>query len=339
MIWLLGDIGGTNARFALLYGDGELSAIEHRAVADHPDPESAIEAVLEQRGVRPDAAVLAVAATVEGSGTAARARLTNGAWSFESRALARRLGFAEVTLVNDFAAIALAVPRLAEAQCVRLGGGPGRLDAPIAVLGPGTGLGVATLLPDQSVLVGEGGHVTLPAVDDREAALLAILRRRFGHVSAERVLSGPGLVSLHGAVAELDGHPVHEARDGAEVVAAASAGCPGATSALDAFFAFLGSVAGNVVLTVGGLGGVYLAGGILPRLIEPLRASRFRERFEAKGRFAAYLKPVPARLIVEPDPAFLGLANLARGLEAESAARRQGDSGAAAAPGSSALDA
>ncbi|SMF46750.1 glucokinase [Tistlia consotensis] len=307
MVRLLGDIGGTNARFALLFGRGEISAIEHVPVAEHPTPESAIRHFLGQRDVTPESAVLAVAGPVAGG----RARLTNGSWVFDSGQLEAALGLGRVQLVNDFAAAALAVPRLGQAQLVPLGGGDGRPDAPVAVLGPGTGLGVATLLPDLQVVVGEGGHVTLPATDAREAALIAILRRRFEHVSAERVLSGQGLIDLHDAVVELDGLDALPARAGAEVVAAAGAGCPAAEATLAAFFGFLGSVAGNLVLTVGALGGLYLAGGILPRLVEPLQRSAFSQRFQAKGRFRDYLAAVPLKLIVEPDPAFLGLANLA----------------------------
>ncbi|MEX2630704.1 MAG: glucokinase [Tistlia sp.] len=307
MTWLLGDIGGTNARFALLGEDGALCAVERFAVAGHPTAEAALRAYLALHGGAPEAAILAVAATVEDG----RARLTNAQWEFEERSLAQALGLRRVVLINDFAALAQAVPRLGERQLLTLGGGPGRPDAPIAVLGPGTGLGCATLLPDGRVLVGEGGHVTLAAVDEREAALLAILRRRFAHVSAERVLSGPGLIELHEAVGELDGSRAPRARDGAEVAAAASAGCPGAEATLAAFFGFLGTVAGNLALTVGAKGGLYLAGGILPRLAGPLRGSVFRERFQAKGRFRDYLAAVPLRLIVEPDPAFLGLIQIA----------------------------
>lgn len=307
MAWLLGDIGGTNARFALLYERGELSAVEHFTVAAYATPEEAIRRFREMH----DGAAVSAALAVAGPVSDGRARLTNGAWEFEETALAEALGLRRVVLLNDFEALALAVPRLGEAQLLPLGGGPGRRNAPIAILGPGTGLGCATLLPNGRVLVGEGGHVTLPAVDEREAALLAILRRRYGHVSAERVLSGPGLIDLHEAIAELDGHQSPPPRDGAEVVAAATAGCPAALSALSSFFAFLGTVAGDLALTVGARGGVFLAGGILPRLSGPLQSSGFRERFRAKGRFHDYLAAIPVTLVLEPDPAFLGLAHFA----------------------------
>lgn len=303
MACLLADIGGTNARFGLLPEAGEVQDIAHFAVADFDSAESAMRHYLERSGTRPEGAVLAVAATVSGG----RARLTNGTWSFDAARLAAALGLRWVELVNDFAAVARAIPRLEPRQLVELGGGGGEGDAPVAVLGPGTGLGAATLLPDGRVLVGEGGHVTLPAADDREAALLAILRRRFEHVSAERVVSGMGLVDLHEAVRELDGLTASGIEDAADVTAAAAAGDAPAQATLDAFFAFLGSVAGNMALVVGARGGVYLAGGILPRLVEPLLGSRFRERFEQKGRFRGYLESIPTKLIVEPDPAFLGL--------------------------------
>lgn len=318
-ISLLGDIGGTNARFALSTAPGRLSAVERILVADYPSPESAIRHFLERQGCQPEVAILAVAAAVDEG----KAQLTNAAWRFDAEALAAALGMRRIVLLNDFAAVALAVPRLGAGQVIPLGGGPGRSSAPSVVLGPGTGLGCATLLPDSRVLVGEGGHVTLPAVDEREAALLSILRRRFGHVSAERVVSGPGLVALCAAIAELDGLAAPSLADGAEVVAAAKAGGPAAQGALDAFFGFLGTVAGNMALMVGAHGGFYLGGGILPQLRAELCRSCFSERFQAKGRFRAYLAQVPLKLIVEPDPAILGLAHAAELLRDRAGERQE----------------
>jgi glucokinase len=307
---LIGDIGGTNARFALV-ADGRLHHLGRRRVADFADPESALRDVLGGVEATVAQALLAVAGPVSAGG----ARLTNGAWSFDPQGLARELKLARVELINDFAAQALALPALGRDDLVRLAGPATPADAGgmRAVLGPGTGLGVAALLPDGRPLVGEGGHATLAARTDEEWDTLRALQRSYGHVSAERALSGMGLVDLHAVHAARLGAPA--CRSAAEVTAAAAAGEPAAEAALSQFFAFLGTVAGDVALTFGALGGVYLAGGILPRLVERARASDLSERFLSKGRFQAYLEGIPLHLVVHPEPALLGLAHRARALE------------------------
>lgn len=185
----------------------------------------------------------------------------------------------------------------------------------MAVLGPGTGLGVGAFLPPDRALVTEGGHASLAAQDAREEAVIGRLRARFGgHVSAERTLSGQGIENLHAALAELAGTPVPD-RSAAEVTEAALAGaCPVCREALEMFCAMLGGVAGNLALLYGARGGVFVAGGIPPRFPEFLVASEFRARFEAKGRFAEWLRPVPTWLVLRKDPAMLGLEALARRL-------------------------
>ncbi len=301
---LIGDIGGTNGRFALV-GEAGIQPLERLRVADFADAAAALGRVREGAETPVGQALLAVAGPVRG----AEARLTNGTWTFHADALAAALGLARVELVNDFAAQALALPELAADDLVPLGG-PAEApapEAPLAVLGPGTGLGVAALLADGTPLVGEGGHVTLPAASEAEAAVLARLRARYGHVSAERVLSGAGLAALY----ELHGGGPATA---ATVTAAARRGERAAAEALEAFFGFLGTVAGDVALTFGARGGVYLTGGILPRLVPELLASTLYARFLAKGRLRGYLEAVPLRLVVHPDAAFLGLARRAREL-------------------------
>ncbi|MDH3913833.1 MAG: glucokinase, partial [Rhodospirillales bacterium] len=182
--------------------------------------------------------------------------------------------------------------------------------APVAVICPGTGLGVAGFIPTRPrpvVIASEGGHVTMAPADRRESALLEYLRGRFEHVSAERVLSGPGLENLYQAVAAVDGLTAPP-RPAQEIVARALAGDSRVSvAALDCFCAMLGTMAGNLALTFGARGGIYIGGGVVPRFAEFLPASRFRERFESKGRFATYLERIPAFVIVHPDPAFLGL--------------------------------
>lgn len=307
---LLADIGGTNARFALLQ-DGIIVNEARFRVADHAGALEAVRAFLEPLGeaTRPCLAALAFAGPIE----AETARLTNGAWRVSAAELRAAFGLEAVRLVNDFAAIAWALPKLAEVDLAIVGGGRPVEGAPLAVIGPGTGLGVAGFIPGSprpTVLTTEGGHVTMAPADTRESAILDHLRDRFGHVSAERVLSGEGLENLYRAAAAVDGIAVPTRRD-AEILERALAGdCPASAAALDCFCDMLGTVAGNLALTLGALGGVYIAGGIVPRFVEHLAASRFRERFEAKGRFRPYLARIPTYVVVHPEPAFLGLMNL-----------------------------
>lgn len=309
---LLGDIGGTHARFAVSLGDGPefLSVL---SVADFPTVEQAIAAFLEELPAkrRPSRAALACAGPVENG----RVALTNSPWRVESDDLGRRFDLDHVILVNDFGAVAWALPVLQPEWLRPVGGGRRRRDRPAVVLGPGTGLGIATYVPTSAggtVIVGEGGHGTMPASDEREAAIIARLRAHHGHVSAERVISGDGLVNLYETVADLEGRAVPP-RTAAEVSDAALAGsCRVCRAALDMFCALLGSLAGNMALAMGANGGVYVAGGIVPRIVEHFAASDFRSRFEAKGRFRDYLREVPCYVILRPDPALLGLENLGR---------------------------
>jgi glucokinase len=307
---VLADIGGTNARFALAR-DGEILHGAHLAVADYPGPREALDAFLAGTGPlpAPRRAALAVAGPVEGE----TARLTNSPWRVAAAELQSSFGFDQVILVNDFAAVAWAVPRLGAGDLVSIGAGHARAQAPVAVIGPGTGLGVAGLIQAESgpvVLVTEGGHVTMAPADEREADILASLRRRYGHVSAERVLSGDGLVNLFATLAELEGWDP-ASPTAAEITRRALAGAdPRCAAALDAFCAMLGTVAGNLALTLGALGGVYIAGGVVPRFADYLAASKFRARFESKGRFRDYLAKIPTRVVSHSDPAFLGLAAL-----------------------------
>lgn len=308
---LLGDIGATNARFALLT-DGALGLIESIAVADYPRFTDAIEAFLTRDRRAPIAgAVLAVAGPVE----AERCALTNCSWLIDAAELRSTFGFATVRMLNDFEATAFALPHLTTADLHPLGGGRAVPGAPMAVLGPGTGLGVACLIPGSqgaAVIASEGGHATLPATCPREDAIVDYLRRHFGHVSAERAVSGSGLKNLYRAVAAIDGASVPE-RSAAEITQGALDGaCPTSRAALDLFCAMLGTVAGNVALNFGARGGVYIAGGIAPRIVRHLERSEFRARFEAKGRFRNYLETIPANVIVHPNATFIGLKALAK---------------------------
>jgi glucokinase len=307
---LVADIGGTNARFALV-DKGRCGVIHNYAVAGFPAAADAIKVFLAKAGLPrpPQEAVLAIAGPVE----AGRGCLTNGAWEFDSETLERELGISHIHLVNDFAAVANSLPFFAAEDLYSIGGGKAVTGSPSVVLGPGTGLGVAAFVPVNGgiVLPTEGGHATLPAEDEREVEILAFLRDRFGHVSAERVLSGPGLEALYEALRFIDGREPTPTPDADEITARALGGqCAASVATLKTFCAMLGGFAGNVALTMGAHGGVYLAGGILPRFPEFLAKSEFRDRFEAKGRFHDWLASVPTFVVTHTDPAFPGLVAL-----------------------------
>jgi len=307
--WLVGDIGGTNARFGLVSPDGELLHSRVLADADYPGIAEAIAAYLTDRGglPRPRRGAVAIASPVAGD----EVRMTNHPWTFSISGLRARLGFHRLLVINDFTAQALALPHLKEGDRTAIGGGAAQPGFPIGVLGPGSGLGVSGLVPAGKKwlpLAGEGGHATMPPYTDRESAALGVLRRHLDHVSAERVLSGPGLVNLYGALAEIDGVPARQytaAQITDEATAKDDALCRETT---EMFCAMLGTVAGNLALTLGAKGGVYIGGGIVPRLGERLAASQFRERFMAKGRFRDYLAAIPTYVVTHPLPAFLGCA-------------------------------
>jgi glucokinase len=333
---LLADIGGTHARFAWQAGAG--APIVDEAVLpcdDHGGLEDAIAHYLASLGGRvPVEAAIGIATPITGDVV----RMTNRDWGFSISALRERFGLAHLRVLNDFEALAMALPALLPTELQPVGGGQAVEGAPLAVLGAGTGLGVASLVRSASgdiAVAGEGGHVTLAAGNDEEDEVLRLLRRRFGHVSAERVLSGPGLVNLHDVARQRMGLPPLELSP-AQVVSGANPGKhrplagdhpgvsprqpdapdPSCTQALDWFFGFLGSVAGNLALTVGARGGVYIGGGIVPRLLDRLQRSRFRQRFEAKGRYQGYLAAIPIWVIDTPvSPALRGAA---RALDAAS---------------------
>ena len=214
-------------------------------------------------------------------------------------------------VVNDFTAMALSVPRLEAGDKRAIGGGEPRPRTPVAVLGPGTGLGVSGLVPAGDggwiPLVTEGGHATLAAADARERAVVAALARRYGHVSIERAVSGGGIVNLARAIAEIDGGPAPPGDPA--LIAAAAHTDPLAGQALDMFASMLGTAASN--LGLGARGGVYIGGGIVPRLGSAFPDSRFRARFEDKGRYRGYLSAIPTYVITQPEPALLGQAALA----------------------------
>jgi glucokinase len=307
---LLSDIGATNARFALL-ANGVLGAVSSFEVAKFARFADVLATFLKDhcREYRVKHALLAIAGPVKDE----RSLLTNCSWVIDARELRATFNL-EARIVNDFEAVALSLPRLTSTDLAGIGGGKSEAGAPKAVLGPGSGLGVACLIcrSDKPVVISsEGGHATLTATCEREDRIVGQLRQRFGHVSAERAVSGVGLENIYQAIALLDGLDVVP-RSAAEITKCALGGeCQVAYEALRAFCAFLGSFAGNIALTFGARGGVYIAGGISPRILNFLVQSEFRSRFEAKGRFRPYLEAVPSYVITHPAAAFVGLKSLA----------------------------
>jgi glucokinase len=308
---LLGDIGGTTARFAML-ADGALGPVDHLPVSRYPSLIAAINDYVGRHGEKspPDAAFLGVAGPIESG----RCTLINSQWVIDAGEIHAASGIGSVHLINDFEAVAYALPHLRASDVRPIAGGKPPLGESMAVLGPGTGLGMAGIVhrgDRMMVIPTEGGHATLPGTTLREDAVIARLRERFGHASAEQALSGPGLEHLHAAIASIDGATVPD-RTAAEITQQALDGsCPVCVAALDMFCAMLGTVAGNLALMFRARGGVYIAGGIAPRIVDLLARSEFHARFKAKGRFRQYLEGIPVSIIVNPDSAFLGLKALA----------------------------
>lgn len=308
---ILADIGATNARFALLVGT-EIRASTTYAVADHASPIDAARAFLAGPAVghSPSRALIAAAGPVVNG----RVNMTNAAWTVDTRRIREALNLAHVRVLNDFEALGEALPALGHEDLFTLGDGAPVERGTMVVMGPGTGFGLAAIAfgaNTETMLVTEGGHATLPSENRREDAIILALRQQLHHVSIERVLSGPGLVRVYHAIAMIDGLTVPE-RGSKDIVAHALAGdCSTSSQALEMFCAFLGSVAGNIALTLGARGGLFIGGGVAPHFTDFLRRSAFRERFESKGPMSGYLARIPTAVIIRRDPAFLGLARLA----------------------------
>jgi len=329
---MVADIGGTNARFALTDTRQvmpRLSHVQALPCAGYASLQHAAEHFLGNLGARPARAAIAVASPVGGD----EIRLTNRAWSFSQRELRLALGLRNLEILNDFGAVAFAVPALQPDDAATLyGAQDAPLRGPVTVLGPGTGLGVALLVGDATrnwqIVETEGGHVTFAPLGDEELAIARWLNARYGRVSNERLLCGTGLSHIDAALAS--GNDLRSAldqrapaRDPAAIVSAALEGHDLiARRALARFCAVLGSVAGDTAL-VHGSRTVMIAGGIVPRFIPFLRSSAFRERFLAKGRMAAYLESVTIRVITHTAPGLLGAAMFLRTNARDQPARRR----------------
>jgi glucokinase len=324
---LLADVGGTNARFALEFAPGRIELIDVLACADYPSLADALRAYLASPALAVAGvgggtirhAAIAIANPVVGD----LVRMTNHHWEFSIAALCQACGFATLLVENDFSALARALPYLDASQKRQVGGGVAVPHSAMGLLGAGTGLGVSGLIPagdGWSALRSEGGHVTFSPANETEIAILRFAWGEFEHVSAERLLSGVGLELIYRALAHHTGQP--DLRLTApEISRRALAGeCALCDQVVEAFCGMLGTVAGNLAITLGAQGGIYIGGGIVPRLGERFVASSFRQRFEQKGRFVNYLAQVPTFVITAAYPAFLGVsAILSEKLSATSA--------------------
>lgn len=307
---LVGDIGGTNARFAWLDDMGNPHAPLTLAVRDYPDIGGAIrDFVSRTGGYAPRQFAVAVACPA----MADQIRFTNNPWVFSKTALSAEFGLERLVVVNDFTGLAMSVPYLGDDDLITLFDGPGRPGQPVAIIGAGTGLGVSGLLPHNGHWIpvqGEGGHVSLPAVDDLDYEIIKFLSTELGRVSAERILSGMGIENLYRALAAIDGLDVAP-KTAAEVVEGAmTAKDPLCQKVLDRFCLFMGGVAGDLVLTLGAFDGVFIGGGIGPRIAGFMKQSGLKERMIAKGRFRDLMNDVPVRLMTAQYPALLGCAKI-----------------------------
>ncbi|MGZ5200107.1 MAG: glucokinase [Telluria sp.] len=307
---LLADIGATHARFALETAPGVLRAVEVLRCDDFSGIVPMLHAYLSHHpGLHINHAAFALANPISGD----LIRMTNRDWQFSTEEVRRELGLSTLLIVNDFTALAMALPGFKPQDLMQVGGGAAQPNAVAGVLGPGTGLGVSGVIPtlDGFITLGsEGGHVNFAPADEREFAILQYAWREWPHVSNERLISGPGIELIHRALAQRNGVQA-PARTAAEVVSAAlernDALC---LEVLECFAGMLGGAAANLAVTLGAFGGIFIGGGIVPRIAEWFAKSPFRARFEAKGRFTDYLAQIPTFVIMTPHPTVYGVATI-----------------------------
>lgn len=308
---LVADIGGTNARFALVVsGEKRLSQFMNLPTRDYSGIVPAACEYLGQLSCElPSRACIAVACPVWGDTVS----LTNNDWSFSIDEVRQSLKMGQLMVVNDFKALAAGVPLLSADERVQIGNGSPIPDRPISVIGPGTGLGVATIVPDGGrhfVLDGEGGHVGFAPGNEREIEILRLLSRQFGRVSTERILSGEGMATLYRVLAKIDGVDSITLAAADIIEQAKSNSCSRCLETVSIFCAILGSFAGDTAMTLSSQGGVFIGGGIVPRIVELIKDSPFRARFESKGRTSSFIKNVPTYLISTEHTALTGAASL-----------------------------
>ena len=310
---LIGDIGGTNARLALCnLADGTITTPIIYSALENDSLESCILKFRQETNAKFTSACIAIACPITGD----YVKMTNNPWEFSQSQMKSSLGLEKLIVINDFTAMSMSVTCVDPKYLIKIGGGEPDPSAPIAIYGAGTGLGVGHVvhINDQWIpLPGEGGHVDLAPGNMSEDMVLITLRARIGHVSAERVLSGPGLVNLYEAIA-MRNERLKENMTPADVTAGALANPadPDCLEALNTFCRLMGRFGGNLALTMGTFGGVYIAGGVVPRFVEFFKNSKFREAFEEKGRFKSYLARIPVYIITDTKAGLLGAGALLR---------------------------
>ncbi|SFV10671.1 glucokinase [Pseudoduganella namucuonensis] len=314
---LLADIGGTNARFALELAPGEIDFINVLACGDYATIADALRAYL----ALPEVAAVAGGGIRHGAIAIANpvtgdcVRMTNHHWEFSIEALRKECGFDVLVVVNDFTALASSLPFLSDEQKRQVGGGVPQAGAPLGLIGAGTGLGVSGLIPNMragkaegwTALLSEGGHASFSPVDPLEVAILQYAWTEFEHVSAERFMSGVGIELIYRALCHHKGVAREEIAVPEIVRRALDGECALCDEVVEAFCRMLGTVAGNLGVTLGAQGGIYIGGGIVPRLGARFDRSGFRARYEAKGRFSGYLGRIPTYVITAQYPAFVGV--------------------------------
>jgi glucokinase len=307
---LLADVGGTNVRLALQIGPGRIDHLCVMPTAAHASLLDAVRSYLDGQGERGQAVcygAVGIANPVLGD----TVRMTNHDWAFSSEAMRAALGWQGLHVINDFAALAYALPQLPAAALRQIGPGTACVNAPRVLIGPGTGLGVSSLVMAHGrplAVPGEGGHIHFAPADELELQLWQTLHKKYGHISAERLLSGSGLSIIYDFLMTNRGEsgPMLAPE---QIIADGLAGKDQVSvQTINLFCALLGTVAADIALVLGALGGVYIGGGIVPRFGAAFAASPFRQRFEDKGRFASYLATIPTYVIDAPQPALLGLA-------------------------------
>jgi len=305
---VIGDIGGTNARFALLSENGSIHNELVLKGADYPDFISAYKDYLVQTDCpKITEAAIAIANPINGD----KIKMTNHNWEFSIEEVRQGLALDRLIFRNDFAALALSIPLLKKSECHQVGGGKIKKGRPIGVLGPGTGLGVSGLIYSGKTwlpIAGEGGHVSISPTSQRECQILDICWKTYTHVSAERLVSGSGLQKILQALGQIDGVEIEPQLSPKEISSRAINQTDKlCEEALDIFCGLLGTIAGNLALTLGAKGGIYIGGGIIPKLGRFFEHSSFRQKFEGKGRFNDYLKEIPVFVIHSKHPALVGI--------------------------------
>jgi glucokinase len=304
---LVADIGGTNARFAMV-ADATAKAIEPRNLrcAEYETIVDATLAYLDLVALgKPYQAAISIASPVTGDAL----NMMNHSWSFSVSETREALGLRHLKVLNDYTALALALPMLRDDQRLQVGAGQGLAGHPIAVLGPGTGLGVSAVVPAGEhwvPLESEGGHASYGPLNAREQAIIEVMRERLEHVSAESLVSGRGLSLIYEMITRLDQGVGVKLSPGEVTQRALELECPVALETLSIFCNILGTIAGNLALTLGAQGGVYIGGGIILRIVDFFSRSGFRERFEKHGRLTPYLRNIPTYVINTDYPALAG---------------------------------